>query len=168
MKEEFREVKGYEDYEISNLGRVKSLARIVTTVRGSRVYKEKILKPGLGSNGYLVVVLSKGGKSKTKVVHQLVAESFLNHKPCGLKLVVDHINNVKTDNRLENLQIITNRENSSKDRKGGTSKYIGVTWFKRDKKWMAAIKIDGKRKHLGLFLDEKEAGQAYQVALNSL
>ena len=46
--------------------------------------------------------------------------AFLNHKPNGNKLVVDHINNVKTDNRLSNLQIITQRKNTSKDRTGGS------------------------------------------------
>ena len=164
----WKEVKGFEDYEISNLGRVKSLARIVTTVKGSRNYKEKFLKPSISGCGYLKVNLYKDTKAKTKKIHKLVAIAFLNHKPNGLKLVVDHINTVKTDNRLGNLQIITNRENLSKDKKGGSSRYIGVSWSKSNKKWIASIRINGNIGHLGSFKDELEAAEAYQIALNNL
>jgi ribosomal protein L15E len=71
--------------------------------------------------------------------------AFLNHTPCGYKIVVDHIdNNIKTDNRLENLQLITQRENVSKDIKNTSSKYIGVCWHKKAKKWRSSIQINGK------------------------
>tara|TARA_R110001632_G_C11076374_1_gene387963 strand:- start:13 stop:513 length:501 start_codon:yes stop_codon:yes gene_type:complete len=163
----WKEVKGYRDYEVSNLGRVKSLARIVITAKGSRTCKEKILKPSVDGQGYLKVCLSSNGKGKVKRIHRLVAIVFLNHTPNGNKLVVDHINNVKTDNRLENLQVITNRENLSKDKKG-VSKYTGVTWMKKANKWRAYIYINGKNKHLGMFINELEASEAYQIALNSL
>ena len=167
----WKEVRGYEDYEVSNLGRVKSLARVITTVRGSRTYKDKILKPcltGVKGAQYLAVDLSKGGKSKTRTIHQLVAEAFLNHTTCGHKLVIDHINNIKTDNRLENLQVVTNRKNTSKDKKGFTSEYTGVCWNKRDSKWYASIRINGKIKHLGVFADELEAAEAYVKALKEI
>ncbi len=164
----WKEVKGYRDYEVSNLGRVKSLARTVTTARGCWSYKEKFLKNCLSSNGYLVTSLSKNTKSKTKYIHQLVAEAFLNHTPNGFKLVVDHQNGVRTDNRLENLQVITTRKNTSKGFKNCSSEYTGVCWVKRDKKWKASIQINGKIKHLGVFTDETKAAEAYQIALNSL
>jgi len=165
----WREIKNYEDYEVSNLGRVKSLARTIIYSNGRVVsYKEKFLKPGVCRCGYLSVGLYKDTKVKTKMIHQLVAESFLNHKPDGMKLVVDHMNNVKTDNRLENLQVITNRENSSKDKKNGSSEYIGVCWHKPSKKWKAQITINGKKKHLGHFINEEEASKAYQKALKEL
>tara|TARA_R100000544_G_C2183187_1_gene37916 strand:- start:20 stop:526 length:507 start_codon:yes stop_codon:yes gene_type:complete len=163
----FTEIKGFEDYEVSNLGRVKSLARIITTAKGSRAYKEKILKLNTDSTGYMVVNLYKNTKCESKKIHQLVAMGFLNHKPNGHKLVVDHINTVKTDNRLENLQIITNRENLSKDKKG-LSKYTGVCWHKSNKKWIASITINGKKAYLGSFKDELEASKAYQKALAKL
>jgi hypothetical protein len=99
-------------------------------------------------------------------VHTLVAMVFLNHKPDGTnKICVDHINNIKTDNRLVNLQLITNRENTSKDKKDGTSKYVGVCWQKSKNKWMAQINIDDKKKYLGYFTDEHEAHLVYQKAL---
>jgi len=167
MNEIWKEIKGYEDYEISNLGRVKSLARIITTVRGSRTYKEKILKGALDHYGYSLVSLYKDNKVKTKMIHQLVAIAFLNHTPDGYKLVVDHVDNNPLNNELGNLQIITHRENLSKDKKG-SSEYTGVSWDKSRKKWMSSIRVNGKIKHLGRFTDELEASEAYQKALKEL
>ena len=164
----FKKVKGFSDYEVSNLGRVKSIARKIIYNDGSvRILKEKILKPNLTGSGYLKVSLCKEGKSKTRTNHQLVAESFLGHTPNGMKLVIDHINGVKTDNRLENLQIISQRENSSKNRKG-SSKYTGVSLVKGRNKFRAQIVIDGKLINLGDFTDETKAAEAYQIALNNL
>tara|TARA_R100000951_G_C2571106_1_gene158795 strand:+ start:123 stop:629 length:507 start_codon:yes stop_codon:yes gene_type:complete len=165
----WKEIKGFEDYEASNLGRVKSLARTIYKTNGTtQTYKEKILKPGINDKGYLVLSLRRSGKAKTKKVHQLVAIAFLNHIPCGHKLVVDHIDNNPLNNKLGNLQIITTRKNCSKDKRGGYSKYTGVTWDKCSKKWTARILINGKRKHLGSFKDETKAAEAYQIALNNL
>ena len=163
----WKEIKGYEDYEISNLGRVKSLARIVTTARGSRTYEEKILKLSFDGKRYLNVKIYKNNKSKTIKVHQLVAITFLNHTPDGHKLIVDHVDNNPLNNELGNLQIITQRKNVSKDTKG-SSKYTGVCWDKSRKKWVSHITINGKLKHLGRFKDELEAAEAYQIALNNL
>jgi hypothetical protein len=98
----------------------------------------------------------------------LVAIAFLGHKPRGFKIVVDHINNDKSDNRLENLQLTTNRQNSSKDRKNKTSRYTGVSWVKKSKKWQSLIQIRGKEKCLGHFISEEHAHLAYQKALKSL
>ena len=164
----WKEIRGYEDYEVSNLGRVKSIARTLHTDRGDRFYKEKVLTHNLGDNYYLRVNLYKNGKPKTKRIHQLVAEAFLNHKPNAHKLVVDHQNSIKTDNRLENLQIITQRENTSKDRKGGTSKHTGVCWVKSKSKWEVKIFINGKNKFIGLFTNELKAAEAYKTALKEL
>jgi hypothetical protein len=92
--------------------------------------------------------------------------AFLNHKPDGTnKIVVDHINNIKTDNRLVNLQLISQRENTSKDKKNGTSQYTGVCWKKSKNKFEAQININNKYKYLGLFTDEYEAHLAYEKAL---
>jgi len=156
MKEIWKEVKGYEClYEISNLGRVKSLEK--------NSKPERIIKPHIGDRGYKAVNLCKCGIQKTKRIHQLVAIAFLNHTPCGHKLVVDHIDNDPLNNRVDNLQVITHRENTSKDRKGGTSKYIGVKQMKT--KWEASIFIDGRGIYLGLFKNEIDASNAY---INSL
>ena len=162
MIEEYRAVKGYEGlYEISNFGNVKSLER---TNSMSRRVKERILKQSIAGNSYLRVKLFNG----IRYVHQLVAICFLNHLPNGNKIVVDHIDNNKSNNRLDNLQLVTQRENTSKDRKGGSSKYIGVHWVKQCKKWKAAISINGKTKIIGMFTNELQASNAYQYELKRI
>ena len=163
QREEFRSVPGYEGlYEVSNFGTVKSLSN-------GKGRKEKILKPALvGSIGkyYYGLQLCKNGKSKTIKIHILVAMAFLGHVPDGtVKIVVDHIDNNKLNNHVSNLQLISNRENLSKDKKNGTSKYPGVCWNKATNKWATNIAINGKLKHLGLFTSEEEAAEVYQNAL---
>lgn len=167
MKEIFKDVPGYEGYyQASNQGRVKSLNRNVKHPYGNvRFIKRRILKPCI-VKGYYCVRLSKKGKCKTYPVHILIALTFLDFKQTGHGgLIMDHINNIKTDNRLENLQIITNRENTSKDRKNGTSKYVGVSWCKTSKKWRSYIYLDGKNKFLGYFKDQYKAHLKYQEEL---
>jgi hypothetical protein len=160
IMEVWKKIPGFENYEVSNLGNVKSF----------KYGKERILKNRINKDGYYRINLSnKGEKQKTFQLHQLVAIAFLNHKPNGNNgLVVDHINNIKTDNRLENLQLITNRENSSKDIKNTSSKYTGVYWHKKAKKWSSQIKINGKNKHLGYFKNPKIASAVYLYALENL
>jgi hypothetical protein len=115
-----------------------------------------------------MVGLCRDGLCKTRSVHQLVAESFLLHTPCGYKRVVDHINGKPSDNRVENLQLLSSRENTSKDRKGGTSKFVGVSWEKGCNKWVARIRINSINTFLGRFVNEEEASEAYQNKLIEL
>jgi hypothetical protein len=117
MEEIFKDVKGYEGlYQVSNLGRVKSLPKTwVSGNGGFRSHYGKILKATKCSSGYYQVGLYKDGVSKKLRIHKLVAMAFFNHAPNGYKIVVDHIDNNKENNRVDNLQLITNRENSSKD-----------------------------------------------------
>jgi len=167
--EEFRDVIGYEGlYQVSNLGNVKSLPKRVCNHRGCYTTKDIILKTAYNKKMYLQVKLYKDGQSKTRSVHQLVAESFLNHVRCGMTLVVDHVNSIRDDNRVENLRIVTNRENSYRAQGNYTSRYKGVSWFPRDNKWKAMIYIDGKRKHLGYFDCELKAALVYQNKLKEI
>jgi hypothetical protein len=164
----WKDIPGYEGiYQVSDMGNVKSLSReMLFKGKYPITTKEKILKPGLSGNNYLKVTLCNNGLKKHIKSHMLVAMTFLNHKPDGThKICVDHINNIKTDNRLVNLQLITNRENTSKDKKDGTSKYVGVCWKKSKNKFEAQININNKYKYLGLFTDEYEAHLAYEKAL---
>jgi len=155
----FKDVPGYEgSYQVSDLGRVKSL----------KFNREKILKPSVNNKGYLCLNLCDKEKVKNVKIHQLVVMAFLNHAPDGtMKIIVDHIDNDKLNNRLSNLQLISVRENTSKDRKG-SSKYTGVCWSKNSNKWMSSIEINGKSKFLGYFDLEEEANKYYQNALKSI
>ena len=104
-EEIWKDIKGYEGlYQVSNLGRVKSLGN-------NKNRKEKILKACLNNNGYLQVNLFKNGKRKTEKVHRLVWKAFNGKIPKGLQ--VNRINEIKTDNRLENLNLMTCKENNN-------------------------------------------------------
>jgi hypothetical protein len=171
MEEIFKDIPNYEGlYQVSNLGNVKSLSReILIRSKHASIIKEKILKPSINTTGYYFVNLYKNGKIKSFTIHKLVAITFLNHIPDGTtKIVVDHINNNSLDNRLKNLQLVSHRENLSKDKKFGSSQYVGVSWYKSKNKWISQIKINGKLKYLGLFSDELLAHEAYQNALKNL
>lgn len=99
MDEIWKDVKGYEGlYQVSNLGRVK------------RLDKNRIIKGGAYPNGYLFVVLCKNNNPKGHMVHRLVAQAFipnLDNKP-----EIDHINTIKSDNRVSNLKWATRKENT--------------------------------------------------------
>lgn len=167
--EMFDDMPDYEGiYQVSTFGRVKSLERKVRHYLGGlKIVKTKIMKPS-NCLGYLIMNLSKFSKITSHKVHQLVAITFLGHKRCGFKIVVDHKDNIKTNNYEWNLQLITTRENTSKDRKGGTSKYIGVSWCNTKKIWRAQIVIKGISIHLGLFNKEMDAVSFYQIALSNI
>lgn len=100
-KEEWRDVVGFEGlYQVSNLGRVRSLR--IKRGANSTMY--------LGNhNGYKVLLIPVNGKRKIFSVHRLVAEAFIpnpENKPC-----IDHINCIRSDNRVENLRWCTHKEN---------------------------------------------------------
>lgn len=126
----FNDIPGYEGlYQVSNLGRVKSLIKYKGTI-------ERILRPGICTSGYYMVILSKNKKLKTISVHKLVSIVFLGHEPDGHRIVIDHINGDRLDNRVENLQFITQRQNTVKSlllNENLSSKYTGVTWHKINK-----------------------------------
>lgn len=92
MIEIFKDIEGYEDYQISNLGNVKSL----------RFGKEKILKPVKDGKKYLCVVLYKQGKHKMCKVHRLVAQAFIDN-PNNLPQI-NHKDEDKTNNQVNNLE----------------------------------------------------------------
>lgn len=152
-------------YKISDLGRLKSLKRLG---HDGRKFKEKILSQSLNHSGYYRVALCRDLIYKTNPIHKIVAMAFLGHKPCGFKLVINHKNLIKTDNRLINLEIVTNRENSNQKHLKSSSQYVGVYWYKPYKKWRSNIVIDGKKRHLGYFDNEYEAHLAYEKKVKEL
>ena len=105
----WKEIRGYDGlYQISNWGRVKSLERIDNN---NHPIKEKILTPQKNKYGYYKIILSKNGKQKSFQIHRLVYETFVGEIPDGMQC--NHINEIKTDNRLENLNLMTSKENSN-------------------------------------------------------
>ncbi len=124
----WKPVIGYEDsYMVSNQGRVKSLEKFIKSHNETRVqYRpEKILKQSKNIWGYMKVWLYKDSKRKEVFVHRLVVQAFLenpDNKPC-----VNHIDNDKTNNRLENLEWCTYQENSDWSKIQGRRKITG-TW----------------------------------------
>ena len=110
--EEWRDVPGYEGlYQVSNLGRVRSLDRVVRHSRNAsitRLRRGKILRPA--HNSYLTVILYKDKHEKNALVHVLVLESFVSIRPLGL--VANHIDGHKHNNILSNLEWITQQENA--------------------------------------------------------
>ena len=111
----WKPIKGFEGcYEVSNKGRVKSLSRKVEGVKYGKHYEYMsptfIMKPAIDNKGYLRIVLNKNGQKITQKIHRLVAEAFIGDI---YNKEIDHINTVKTDNRVENLRIVTAKENSN-------------------------------------------------------
>lgn len=104
MKEEWRAVQGYSGlYEVSDLGRIRSLPREIKTYNGGKWTRPgKIIKPITNKDGYQQVHICKDGKQTTRKVHQLVALAFLEN-PDGF-LEVNHKNENKADNRAANLE----------------------------------------------------------------
>ena len=148
----YKDIPDYEGfYSVSNKGNVMSFAK----------GRKRLLKLTPNKTGYISVTLTKNKVRRSILVHQLVAMGFLNHTPCGHDLVVDHIDSDKLNNKLNNLQVITNRENCSKDRKNKTSKYSGVYWDKNNNNWRTQTSINGKTFHIGSFTNEEDAYNAY-------
>lgn len=111
MQELWRDIKDYEGlYQISNLGRVKSVGRIVKRGTNFKPVCERVLKMG-DKDGYKYVILSKSGKTKTGWVHRLVAQAFIPN-PDKL-LCINHKDENPSNNRVDNLEWCTHSYNNS-------------------------------------------------------
>lgn len=111
LEEQWRAVPGYEGrYEVSSLGRVRSLDRICEGKDGrSELHKGKVLKPCPKVNGYLEVSLRDGKSRKHRLIHHLVAAAFLGPRPD--RLDVRHADGNRKNNAVENLSYGTRSEN---------------------------------------------------------
>jgi len=138
QNEVWKEIKGYEGlYSVSSLGNVKSIKRDI------------ILKSCI-ANCYQHINLCKNGKSTTFNIHRLVAITFLDL--LDKSHVVDHIDDNKLNNCIENLRFVSQRENVRKGfaRKWGNDSAFGVKKHNNGK-WRAICRYGKKIKHIGMF-----------------
>ena len=108
MKEEWRYIDGFLNYEVSNLGRVRNA-----------IYC-RMLKPSVNYEGYLTIKLFKNGVGTNKRVHRLVADAFIENPFC--KPQVNHIDHNKLNNAANNLEWVTPQENVDHEIRCGTNK----------------------------------------------
>jgi hypothetical protein len=155
--EEWKQINDYPNYSISNLGVIKN-------------NKNLIMKLNKIKAGYLNIKLGKDGIRKFFLHHQLMGLHFIPNPENYSQ--IDHINGVRNDNRLENLRWVNHSQNqrNKKKKTNCSSQYLGVSWCKRDNKWLAKISINKIDKYLGYFDTEIEAFSAWKsfVVQNNL
>lgn len=144
--EEYRTIKEYENYEISNKGNIRNK----TT--------KQILKPTKDKKGYLIINIQKNGKGENKRVHRLVAQEFIENQ--SNKPIVDHIDNNRSNNNVENLRWCTSCENSwnrTSFNKNGKGVYYIDHPDEKQPKYYATIFHKGTKYDLGMFWSKEEA-----------
>ena len=117
----------------------------------------------LNPNGYIYIKID----GKDYRLHRLV---WLYVHGIIPKQQLDHINGNRSDNRLVNLRVVTNKQNceNRKQQANNTSGYRGVHWNASANKWVARIRHHGKRHHVGVFDTAEEAGRAAKAARDML
>jgi hypothetical protein len=154
MKEIWKIIEDFPEYEVSNFGQVRSL----------KFKRCTILKLMKKENGYMCVNFMKDSKVYQRLVHRLVAKYFIDN-PNNYN-IVNHIDEIKDNNHFSNLEWVTQRENTHHSLviNKTTSNFVGV--HKHLKSWRAEICIEGKSYHLGKFKSEIEASNEYVKMLN--
>lgn len=165
--EKWKDIPDFEGlYQVSDLGRVKSLPMLKNSSRNrdkTFLTNEKILKQSFKDKKYLRIRLGRRLNAKNYCTHKLVALAFLNYVSNSKKICIDHINNISTDNRLINLQIISIRENSTKDKKSKSG--FNCIYYNKNK-YHLAINYLGRKVFLGSFLNVDSANKIYNEAIN--
>ena len=156
-KEVWLPIKGYVGfYEISNLGRVKSLKRTANVKNGGfRTVKEKILKQEVVIGNYRRVLLRKNGNGKRFAVHRLVAFHFL--KEDKNRLFVNHIDKNPSNNKVENLEWVNRRENQTHASLNCSNNHYAVHYMKNQGDYQVSIFYNGVKNYLGTFKSIKKA-----------
>lgn len=159
----YEDVKGFEGlYYVTEDGMIHRYLRMFFKRTGElAILPERTLISTKCMNGYRKVNLRYGEKTRTCYVHRLVVEAFLKN-PLGLPMV-NHKDFNKENNCLENLEYCSARYNSIYSSKAcnHSSKYVGVTWDKKRRKWQAQYQVGRKKVFLGRYDTQEEAHEAY-------
>ena len=127
------------------------------------------MKPGTSSPyGHKIICVSVDGKASSHSMSRMIWESF--NGPIPDKMEIDHIDRNPSNNSLSNLRLATrteNARNNSGHRNSG-SKHSGVSFYKRQNKWQAYIRVNRKLVHLGYFDTEQQAAEKRLQAENTL
>ena len=155
----WKDVKGYEGlYQVSNLGKIESLTRIVTNkINVTRVFKGQAMLL-IKSKGYLVLSVSKNGNQKVKKAHRLVAQAFI-HNPDS-KCCVNHKDGNKLNNNVNNLEWVTPKENNDHAYKTGLKNCNHL------KKKVVMLSLNGNV--IRVFESNKEAGITMGIHLGDI
>jgi len=157
-------------YQVSNLGRVKSLDREFTRKCGKKQkIKGQFIKPSKNQDGYSCFILQKVGKKISAKVHIEVCKSFLGYIPDLINSVVNHKDLDKSNNSLSNLEIVNSSQNRrhSIDKTKTSSKYFCVSLRKDTHKWQVKKQIKDKQITLGCYDSEYDAHLAYESYIKS-
>lgn len=150
--EDWKPIVGFSGYEVSNFGRVRSLDRIITRKDGTKQFCEGIImKQTPDKDGYLRLTLRKQGKRHSKRVHRLVGEAFISDYSDNLQM--NHIDEVKTNNKVDNLECATSLENNNH---GTRNKRISMSKI-NGKKAKAVVAVNIQTKEALEFPSGREA-----------
>ena len=150
MEELWKNIPCFEDYEVSNLGNVR--------------HGSKEIKGCLDTYGYRQVNLYKNTIRYTRKVYRLVLEAFnpnTDNKP-----QIDHINRIRTDDRLENLRWVTSSENC-RNKYGYIEDMHGITWNKKNSKYIVRFIKNGKETYFGSCSTLEEAKKLRDISLTT-
>ena len=148
--EVWKDAVGYEGlYEVSSEGNIRKVGGTNKKLTLDR------------TTGYLKSSMTKNKNTYPETVHRVVAKAFIDRSLSGRYVVVDHIDDVKTNNKLSNLRVISIRENTIKPMNSEeySAKSVGVC--KRGDKFISRAYSKGVRLYLGTFDTEREAREAY-------
>ncbi|KAA6303151.1 MAG: hypothetical protein EZS26_000754 [Candidatus Ordinivivax streblomastigis] len=163
----WKDIPEYEGfYQASNLGKIKSCKRYVLHPQyGKQLINEKVLKQNLSTTGYYQLLLCKNGKPKRYKTHRVIAQTFIpnpENKP-----MIDHINGIPTDNRVENLRWVNQTENmnnpifvkrTSEKHKGKINNHFSIP----------VIQIDKNHNIINRFLSSMEAQRITGINHNGI
>lgn len=165
MTEIWKDIKDFEGlYQISNLGKVKSLPRYVKNIHGQRIVKEKILKNQINKKGYYSVVLRKNNKSYTKEIHRLIGIAFIENK--NNYSCINHIDGNKLNNKLDNLEWCSYKHNINEAYRLGLNRYTNLINFKNLPK--KVLQFDKNNNFINEFESIRKASKITNVCYNSI